>query len=200
MMHLTDEQAAAIALGEADAALAGHAAECATCAARVRACAGALRDVAALDVPEPPPLFWTQFAKGVSSAIDQPGDEARDHRSETPATTHTPGHAWMGLAAALILAVAALLLSMRSNVPSVEDAVLSPATGISVANLEGEDEAWAVVQSVASDLRYEDARDAGIAPRPGAVERAAEELNDEERAELVRLLHAEIDAMKKLGV
>ena len=192
MTHLTDDQAAAIALGEADAAHEAHAAECATSAARVRACAGTLHDVAALDVPEPSPLFWTQFANRVTHAID--------HRSQTPAPTHAPGHAWVGIAAALILAVAALLVSSRSSPPSVQDLVLPPATDASVANLEGEDEAWAVVQSVASDLRYEDARDAGIAPRPGAVERAAEELNDDERAELVRLLHAEIDEMKKTGV
>ena len=200
MTHLTDDQAAAIALGEADTALDAHAAGCATCAARVRACAGTLRDVAALDVPEPAPLFWTQFANRVTHAIDETNAEAGDFRPEAPARAQVRGHAWMGIAAALILAVAALLVSSRSNPPSVQDLVLPPATDTSVANLEGEDEAWAVVQSVASDLRYEDARDAGIAPRPGAIERAAEELNDDERAELVRLLHAEIDAMKKTGV
>lgn len=200
MTHLTDEQAAASALGEADAAHEAHAAECQTCAARVRACVEVLRDVAALDVPEPSPLFWTQFANRVSHAIDQTSDDAHDHRPKAPARADTRRHAWMGVAAALILAVAALLVPTRSTPPTIEDAVLPPATDVPVANLEGEDEAWAVVQSVASDLRYEDAHDAGIAPRPGAVERAAEELNDEERAELVRLLHAEIDAMKKLGV
>jgi hypothetical protein len=200
MTHLTDDQAAAIALGEADAAHEAHAAGCATCAARVRACADTLHDVAALDVPEPPPLFWSQFANRVTQAIDETNAKAGDYRPGAPAAAQAPGHAWMGIAAALILAVAALLVSSRSNPPSVQDLVLPPATDASVANLEGEDEAWAVVQSVTSDLRYEDARDAGIAPRPGAVERAAEELSDEERAELVRLLHAEIDAMKKLGV
>jgi hypothetical protein len=200
MTHLTDDQAAAIALGEADAAHEAHAAGCVTCAARVRACAGTLRDVATLDVPEPSPLFWTQFADRVTHAIDETNAEAGDFRPEAPARAQVRGHAWMGIAAALILAVAALLVSSRSNPPSVRDLVLPPATDASVANLEGEDEAWAVVQSVASDLRYEDARDAGIAPRPGAIERAAEELNDDERAELVRLLHAEIDEMKKTGV
>lgn len=200
MTHLTDDQAAAIALGEADAAHEAHAAGCATCAARVRACAETLRDVAALDVPEPSPLFWTQFAGRVTQAIDRTSDDANDHRSETPATTHTPGHAWMGIAAALILAVAALLVSSRSDTPSIEKLVEAPAADVPLGNLNDEDEAWAIVQSVASDVRYQDVRDAGIAPRQGTVERAAEELNDDERAELVRLLHAEIDEMKKTGV
>lgn len=200
MTHLTDEQAAAIALGEADAAHEAHAAGCVACAARVRACAQTLHDLAALDVPEPSPLFWTHFANRVTHAIDETSDDANGHRPEAPAAAYTPGYSWMGIAAALILAVAALLVSSRSNPPSVQDLVLPPATDASVANLEGEDEAWAVVQSVAADLRYEDVRDAGIAPRPGAVERAAAELDDDERAELVRLLQAEIDEMKKLGV
>ena len=192
MTHLTDDQAAAIALGEAAAAHEAHAAECATCAARVRACAETLHDVAALDVPEPSPLFWTQFANQVTTAID----ESNDHR---PGTT-APGRAWMGIAAALILAVAALLVSTRSNAPSIQELVETPVADVSLGNLDDEDEAWAIVQSVASDLRYEEVRDAGIAPRQGTVERAAEELSDDERAELVRLLRAEIDAMKKPGV
>ena len=198
MRHLTDDETTAVALGEGDAAHAAHAAGCAACAARVEEYAETLRDVAALDLPEPSPLFWTQLANRIATAVNEA--EHDGPRSATTTVVHTPGHAWMGIAAALILAVAALLVSSRSNPASTSDAVLPPATDISVANLEGEDEAWAFVQSVASDLRYEDVRDAGIAPRPGAVERAAEELNDEERAELVRLLHAEIDAMNKLGV
>ena len=191
MTHLTDDQAAAIALGEADAAHEAHAAGCATCAARVRACAETLHDVAALDVPEPSPLFWTQFANQVTTAID----ESNDHR---PGTT-APGRAWMGIAAALILTIAALLVSSRSAPPAPQESVLAPAGDVSLGNLD-DDEAWAIVRSVASDLQYDEVRDAGIAPRQGTVERAAEELTDEERAELVRLLRAEIDEMKKLGV
>ena len=197
MMHLTDEAAAAIALGEADAAHEAHAAGCVACAARVRVCAETLHDVAALDVPEPSPLFWTHFANRVGNAVTEV-EAAAD--SGTAALAHAPSRAWIGVAAALILAVATLLVSSRSGPSSVHEPLLPPTTDVPVATLEGEDEAWAVVQSVASDLRYEEVRDAGIAPRPGAVERAAAELDDDERAELVRLLRAEIDEMKKLGV
>jgi hypothetical protein len=198
MKHLTDDGAAALALGEGDPAHAAHAAECAACAARVRACADALRDVAALDVPDPSPLFWTQFANRVANAVTEA--EADDHRSGTMAPAHAPVHAWMGIAAALVLAVAALLVSSRPQPPAVQDAGLTPSADIWLASADDEDEAWAVVQSVASDLHYEDVRDAGIAPRPGALDRAAAEMTDDERAELIRLLRAEIDEMKKPGV
>jgi hypothetical protein len=195
MTHLTEDQAAAIALGEAAPGHETHAAECATCAARVRACAETLHEVAALDVPEPSPLFWTQFANRVTHSIDEANGEADDHR----AGTVSPGFAWMGIAAALILTIAALLVSSRSAPPAPQESVLAPAGDVSLGNLD-DDEAWAIVRSVASDLQYEEVRDAGIAPRQGTLERAAEELTDEQRAELVRLLRAEIHEMKKLGV
>ena len=48
------------------------------------------------------------------------------------------------------------------------------------------------MRSVAADLDYDAAMEAGIVPRPGAIERAAVELDDDERAELVRLIEAEL--------
>jgi hypothetical protein len=66
-----------------------------------------------------------------------------------------------------------------------------PGTGAS-----DEDAAWALVRSLADDLHYDDALAAGVQPAPGSVERAATELPEAERAELVRLLRNE---MKRIG-
>ena len=63
-------------------------------------------------------------------------------------------------------------------------------------NIEA-DEAWAVVRTAAEGLAWEDAHTVGISPYPGSAEGIALELTAEERAELGRLLNAE---MKRSGV
>jgi hypothetical protein len=45
---------------------------------------------------------------------------------------------------------------------------------------------------VAEEIDYEDARQIGVAPRAGSIERAAMELSDSERAELARLIEREL--------
>jgi hypothetical protein len=59
-----------------------------------------------------------------------------------------------------------------------------------------QDEAWAVIQALAADVDYEDARAAGVVPGEGAVDRAALELSDHERAELARLIDVELKRME----
>ena len=195
MTHLSDQQ-----IGEAldgDAVSVAHAAACPECAARVNALRDTLRDVTAVEVPEPSPLFWTGFAARVNEAIDTAPPAHRWWGS--------PRFAWATLAAAALVVAAVLLVPTVLPEPASRIATTDPVTP---AATEGEpaaaddhlgaqpwsddDEAWELVRSVASDLDYDDAREAGIVPRPGAVERAAAELDEDERAELIRLIEAEL--------
>ena len=197
MAHLTDEQAAAAALGEHDPAHAAHLAACGACAARVDGFRATLREVAGVDVPEPSPLFWTSFGARVAEAIDAPPRRA---------WWAAPGLAWAGVAAAVILvvAVAFLLRGPQGAPPPVAVAggqpgvpVETPESSTDAPDAVEDDEAWELVRSVATDVHYEDVLEAGVAPRPGSVERAAVELAAEERAELVRLIQ---DELKRRGV
>ena len=202
MAHLTDEQAAAAARGEHDPAHAAHLAACGACAARVDGFRETLREVAGVDVPEPSPLFWTSFGARVSEAIDAPAPRR--------AWWAAPGLAWAGIAGAAILVVAVASMSREPQGAPPPVAVAGGEAGAPVGTSDPstdaartvddaaeDDEAWELVRSVASDVHYDDVLEAGVAPRPGSVERAAVELADEERAELVRLIQ---DELKRMGV
>jgi hypothetical protein len=157
-----------------------------------------LEEVSAVDVPEPSPLFWSQFAARVNAAIDGPPPRAW---WQMPAVW-----AWTSVAALILVSVLGFYVirpALQRQLPAITT-MPTPGTGTAANGLDAadvdvdieSDEAWAVVRSFADELRYEDARDAGVVPRPGAIERAATELTAEERAELVRIIQ---DELKRTG-
>jgi hypothetical protein len=191
MTHLSDEQIAGATDGIATPAVDGHLAACTACAARVTGLRALLRDVNTIDVPEPSPLFWEHFHRRVNESIDTPvHDQARWRWT------------WAAAAATAIVVLVVALVSMLPLRPTddptqvagsrpEEHATPDPSPD-STAALDitdiNEDEAWAVVRSLAEELHYDDAREAGVMPSAGALDRAATELTEEERAELVRLI------------
>lgn len=184
MNHLDDMQFVDAAEGHAQGDTAAHLAACASCALRVQELRAALRLAQSDTLPEPSPLFWTHFTQRVNAAIDA---EA------------APRHRWLSLprlafAAFAVLVIAAALLTMdRSVVVEEQEPPLADDTFVAQgADDIDADEAWAVVRSLADDLDYEEAHAAGVLPRAGAIERAAVEMNDAERAELARLIEAEL--------
>jgi hypothetical protein len=195
MAHLNDEQIGEALAGEPTSA--AHVAACPECAAKLSALRDTLRDVTDVPVPEPSPLFWTGFAARVNEAIDAPPPAHRWWGS--------PRLVWATLAAAVLVVAAILLVPTVLPEPASRIATTSPVTpaviegeppapddNLAAQPLFDDDEAWELVRSVASDLDYDDAHEAGIVPRPGAVERAAAELDEDERAELIRLIEAEL--------
>jgi hypothetical protein len=157
-----------------------------------------IEEVSAADVPEPSPLFWNHFAARVNAAIDAPPPRAW---WQMPAV-------WARTAVAALVLVSALGFyvirpASQRQAPAITTMptpdTSTAANGFDAADVDVDiesDEAWAVVRSFADELRYEDARDAGVVPRPGAIERAATELTAEERAELVRIIQ---DELKRTG-
>jgi hypothetical protein len=158
-----------------------------------------LREIADVDVPEPSPLFWQQFGTRVNAAID--AAEPR-RRWLTIATI-----GWTTAAAAVCVAIAALFM-IRS--PSMHDAptpapvqaqttapagTVAPLADVDPIDIDS-DEAWAVVRTFAGEVHYDDARAAGVVPSAASIDRAATELPDDERAELVRLIQ---DDLRRTG-
>jgi hypothetical protein len=191
MQHLDDTQLVDAVDGRLDEAAAAHADACEQCRARLTELRRMLGALAAVDVPEPSPLFWDHFPSRVSRAIDVPA---------APQRWFTPARLVWSSAAALV--VVAVLLVPRVMSPAGEGPPEGHGDSTSTVpnslepwpaddDLEA-DEAWALVRSVAEDIDYEDAHQIGVAPRAGSIERAAMELSDSERAELARLIEQEL--------
>ena len=113
--HLEDDVLMDVLEGQASAAAASHVAECAACAARVEEARAALADVAADEVPEPSPVFWTSFRARVRDGIG----------AGRPASRR-----WRPFVAPAFLAAAATVaaVSLMPVSPSVEVAPVPVAT------------------------------------------------------------------------
>lgn len=143
---------------------------------------------------EPSPLFWDHFSARVSEAV----------RNEAPAGSGIPSMSWLRAPLSTWAAVStvAVLVSMtivwrttlHAPAPARQAQAATTATSAAAAGPAADaddvdaDEAWAVVRAAAVDLQWEEAHEAGISARPGAVEDVALELSAEERAELARLV------------
>lgn len=193
MRHLTDEQIADAAGGAVPSPEMAHLSACAACASRVRELEGVLREVGAVDVPEPSPLFWQHLAQQIGQAIDRPQPAGSTGRLPWAAAWAAAAVVVIGLITMFVLRPAGVPRQVADAQPRVEDAPAAfTAPDVEPLDID-EDEAWAVVRSLAEELHYDDAREAGVVPRPGAVERAATELSDDERARLMRLLEAALN-------
>ena len=199
MIHLTDIQLADAVEDRLDARAAAHLTDCPGCRAKVGGLRAVLDDVTRVPALEPSPLFWDHFGGRVNAAI-----------AEVPGV----GLPWLSkgrlawLAAAAVLLISVIGFQAWQTGPGLSPALSQGETephtsrGAAAPELEpgpaaaDEDAAWALVSSLADDLHYDDAVEAGVQPAPGSVERAATELPEAERAELIRLIRNE---MKRIG-
>lgn len=193
MTHLTDGQLVDAADETLGATPSAHVAHCPLCAEKVEALRHTLAAVRTDEVPDPSPEFWAGFAARVGSAIDAPADRQR--------AWVLPPWRWALTAAALAIVVLGLQFAASRTTP--QDAAATVARPNVASDAPGSDpddssadEAWSIVESVAADWHFDDAHDAGVMPRPGAIERVATELSPEERAELIRLIE---DELKRTG-
>ena len=200
MTHLTDMQLGDAAEHQPDPDAATHLAGCTACRAKVQELRAVLDEVRQVPVSEPSPLFWEHFGARINAAIDQaPGNRW--------SWLSTGRLAWLGAAAILLISVIGFYaVRPGSSVPPstiAQGEIATPSHDATAgpdaepgAGGRDEDAAWALISSFADDLHYDDALEAGVQPAPGSVERAATELSEAERVELVRLLKNE---MKRIG-
>lgn len=165
-----------------------HLDECEACRRQLDGLRRTLGELHATDVPEPSPLFWTHFSERVQQALDT---EQKPRRTALPA--------WVGWRVAVPVAALALLVAMLLNaVPrdaripdrSATDVSVSPLTGATDDELF-DDASWQLVSDLTEDMDLDEESHAGFVV-PGAIERAASALEPAERAELLRILRAEL--------
>ena len=199
MKHLSESEFVDLVDGTLASGRVAHLDACDAC----RAAADGLRDVLAraadVTVPEPSPLFWEHFSARV-----------RDDLQRAPAVEPSRWLGWAddptvkwAMAGALLtlLLVSGVWVSLWRTSATVPGRV-APTKIATTSGAEPEadavhpdtpesDEAWALVRTVADELRWDDAAEEGLGVRPDAAERALATLTRDERSELALLLEAE---------
>jgi len=172
-----------------------HVAACPACAAQVEELRAIAARAASLDVPEPPPFFWNQLSARVRAAVAEEAAAGPRKRS------------WpQWLRPAIVSAAAAILIVLVSALAGVwprhtpegvaPTVAMHPANETELrddglADIE-EDEAWAVVRTLAEDLDHEEMDVEGVSARPGSAEHLTLGLSEPERLELARLLEEQL--------
>jgi hypothetical protein len=199
MTHLSEAECVDLLENTLPVSRAAHVDSCKACAAMVDTLRDAVERVAEVDVPDPSPLFWEHFSTRVRSAV---GEAAPGESSRWPALVHSAGVRWV-LAGALVavFVVAGLWrpgrsIPLRSANEAMTIATSEPYGAVDALDTfedgaADNDAAWALVQSVADDVPWNDHLETSLDTRPGGVDRAALALKGQARAELIRLLEAE---------
>ena len=197
--HLADLEIVDALEGTLTPSRAEHVASCADCARQIEELSAIAGDAAAVkkDVPEPPAFFWTQFSANLRAAVAReplPGRRFAWMYGWTRSTFATAA------VAIVVIAVMPLVTRLsRSDAPSESTAVsmTAPASegvdpvGDVFADID-QDEAWAVVRSLAEDLDQHEMDQEGVSARPGSAEHLTLGLSDPERVELARLIEEQL--------
>jgi hypothetical protein len=200
MTHLSTSEFVDFLEGSLMPARAGHIGRCSTCRLQADALSEMLEQTRIGQVPEPPPVFWERLSARVHEGI------AATDASSRPWGFHV---GWRMLGSIAAAAAVVLVFASRGLLPigslgfrTVERAAsrsapsaapgLSPDVHVETAVDSDNGEAWEILSAAAADMRIEDARAAGMGVRPGAVDRAVQELSADELNELGRLLQNEM--------
>jgi len=200
--HLSESELVDLVEDALEARRAVHVESCAACREQVEACRAMLRDTAAIEVPEPSPLFWEHFSARVRSAIEAGPAERRS------------GRAWFGLrglgslaaAVAVIIAVVSGVHLVRAGLggalpagtvagpAAITSAAADERDTVSVDGVPDPDnaEVWSVLTAAASTLEFDEAHDVGLHVHPAAIDHAVQGLSAAELTELGRLLQSEL--------
>lgn len=193
-MHLTPEQLIDIAEGTIPAASASHLATCEACGRQLADLRAMMSAVAAVDVPEPSPLFWDHLSARVSDAV----------------AVEPPPNGWnwwlraampFALATAAALAIAFVMVTRLIAPPVLPTpatgsvAVRPPAVASPGETLAPDvtDPSLSLVADLAEDIGWDQVREAGLAPR-GSADHAVTHLSEGELQQLRDLLQ---EAMTK---
>lgn len=183
-----------------------HADTCAVCRAERARLDEMVREVGAVGVPEPSPLFWDHLSARIHERIalePAPAERRRWTLASLADAWRVDGAPRWGFAAAALALCAvlgwlALARDGGSTSPQLDVNVAhgSGASAIEATNassLDLLDEEWAVMERVAEHVAWDDdAETSSIDVRPATVEVALNDLSPEERQALVELLRAEM--------
>jgi hypothetical protein len=210
--HLTPEELIDSRERQLPPARQAHADACVVCRAELAQLDEMLRDVAAVDVPEPSPLFWDHLSARIRDRIAHEPPPAAGR--ENPLSRLTD---WLtGWSAAPRWAFAAVLLVLCASlgwlgwaelrrggngvVPGAESTTASTTTTVpdgtvaaETSAADGAESEWALMLQMAEDVSWDDAAEgSSLYVRPAAVDRALVELTAEERDRLLQILQADL--------
>jgi hypothetical protein len=190
MRHLAEGELLDLAEGAQPEPSAAHLASCEPCRRQLMDLRSAMAAAGAVDVPEPSPLFWEHLSVRVRDAVDADG--------------RPPGTGWLlrwpswraivpiGALAMLALAAALMLRpahesSTAANASAGSEVTDTAADAGDLAQ-SPDDPSLTLLADLTSDLDWDAASEAGLAPRAGAVDDVVTSLSGGERRELHRLL------------
>src|SRR5262245_1024771 len=173
-----------------------HLAECEGCRLQVADLRAAMRMAEDAPVPEPSPLFWDHLSARVREAI---AEEATGEPAAVPAGWAARLWSWQmvtaAVAAAIILAVAVNRQSSSGTNTAQSAVAPAPALATIPSDLTpsiDNDPSLSFIADLAGDLDWDDAVEAGLTSGADAVERVVQDMSDDERRELRRVLQEEM--------
>ena len=167
-----------------------HLQSCEACRSKLAELRATLAAAAAVDVPEPSPLFWDHFSARVHRAVEA------EQADRAPAFGR--GWSWRTLSlwvGSVAVAVLVIGFATRGRVPEAP----APAGSLAVvAEPQAEvpdladDPSLSLVADLVTDLDWDAAVEAGLTTHLDVDDDVVTQLSDGERRELHRLLRAEL--------
>jgi hypothetical protein len=193
MRHLNEEDLLDLADGVRPEGSTPHLASCESCRRQLADLRAVMSAAAAVDVPEPSPLFWQHLSARVREAVS--------NEEWTSASTWPPsrfGRRMVALAAVVLAAAVTWLTVLPRQIvapggiapPSATSAEATPGAGNGVSLAD--DASLSLIAEMAGDLDWDAAAEAGLGTQTYAVDRAVLELSANERLELQRILKEEL--------
>jgi hypothetical protein len=201
-MHLTEVELVDLVEATRAEASAPHLASCERCRRQLQEMRSLMAAAAAVQVPEPSPLFWDRLSDRVRQSVAAERDAPRRwwHEMMPWRRLLIPASA---VAAAAILVVTAMTPRVRApGAPIASTAAIQPgpapapapaASGVLNDGFEdaADDESLTLVADLSAALNIDPATDTNLAPS-GSAEHAVTHLNDDELRELQQLLKQEL--------
>jgi len=193
MTHLSPETFVDIAEGGAPGApAAAHLHACEACRRHLGALRETMSAAAGVNVPEPSPFFWDQLSRRVRDGVRAEGAPRR-WPALRPAWMLAPLAAAAALAVVVGLRWSSQLPAPAPRPPALASAALEPLP-VGLAPLP-DDPALDLVAGLAANMDYDSASELAatdITAHPGVVEESVAGMSASERAELGRLIDAEM--------
>jgi len=195
MRHLTADDLVDLVEGMTKDADVSHLAECPACRQQLADLRETMTRAGNVEVPEPPPFFWTQFSARVRDAV---GSEAAPHGGRWRRWS-----SWPGVTAGLSAVAAAVIVFFVVSTPQPTEAPPPQHVGLVAASPRGlsttstpdllresadyDDASLELVAELTDSLGWDAAADSGLAPN-GSAEHAVTHLSLGELQQLEHLL------------
>jgi len=191
--HLDEATLLDVAEGLPSEHTAAHLAGCERCRAQVEELRSAMHLAEDGTVPEPSPLFWDHLSARVAEAV------AEERPGEAPVSIDWAARLrnWRAVTAVAVAAAVILVVAVNRRAAPDANSEQTPAALATAAARDltpslDNDPSLSFIADLASDLDWDDAVEAGLTSGTDAVERVVQDMSDDERRELRRVLQEEM--------